>query len=314
MTGGTISVSVVVVSYNVCDLLVACLESLREAIQAGEADQIIVVDSASSDGSPEMVRKCFSDMELIEVPNRGYGAGANAGIARSSGDAILVLNSDTVVQPGAIRTLATALAADPWTGMVGPRLVYPDGSPQPSRRRFPRRWTPVFESTILEEWFPANRWVRHYRMVGEPVVDLGEVDWLVGAALMVRREAVETAGGFDERFWLYGEELEWCYRLRRHGWRIRYVDDATIEHHEGASAGQDELRSRLAFDRGRLRAHRAIHGARAARTAARLIRLHYAVQFAREALKWSLGHRRELRARRINRYWTLLRSDLDVDE
>ena len=313
MSPTPMTVSVVVVSYNVRNLLAACLESLRDACRRGEADQVIVVDSASSDGSPEMVRLRFPEFELLEVPNRGYGAGANAGIARARGEAILILNSDTVVQPGAIQALAEELAADPRTAIVGPRLVYPDGSPQPTRRRFPRRWTPVFESTILEEWFPGNRWVRHYRMTGEPLVDSQEVDWLVGAALMVRRAAIEQAGGFDEGFWLYGEELEWCYRLRRHGWRVRYVDRATIVHHEGASAGQDQLHSRLAFDRGRLRAHQAIHGARAARAAARLITLHYAVQLAHEALKWALGHRRELRAERVARYWTLLRSDLDVD-
>lgn len=310
MTTGPATVSAIVVSYNVCDLLLTCLNSLEAARACGELEDIIVVDSSSDDGSAETARVRFPGIVVQVVPNRGYGAAANAGMERATGDALLVLNSDTVIQPGAISTLAARLFSRCDIGMTGPRLQYAIGADQPTRRRFPTRWTPLFESTILEEWFPGNRWCRRYRMAGTPDSIVQDVDWLVGAALMVRREAVEQAGGFDESFRMYGEELEWCFRLRRHGWRIVYVPDALIVHHEGASTGQDPLRSRLDFDRGRVRAQRVIHGGANARIVAGALRLNYAVHIARESLKWLVGHRRDLRAQRVRGYWSLLRSDL----
>lgn len=210
MTGSPVRVSAIVVNYNVADLLLNCLRSLEYSRTAGELDEIIVVDSSSSDNSVSLGQRRFPQVEFNVVPNRGFGTAVNMGLERASGDAVLILNADTVVCPGAISKLSTALFDNVGTGLVGPCLVYPDGTLQSSRRRFPGRWTPVFESTILEEWFPTNRWVRHYRMLNLDPTDqrtLQAVDWLVGAALMVRREAVAQAGGFDESFFLYGEEL-----------------------------------------------------------------------------------------------------------
>ncbi len=313
MSPSPLKISVVVVNYNVRPLLAECLDSLREAVARGEAVQVVVVDCASQDRSPELVRDRFPDFELLEVQNRGYGAGANAGIAACRGNAILVLNADTIVHQGAISFLARALLLDSNVGLVGPRLIYPDGRRQPSKRRFPGRWTPAFESTIIEEWLPTNKWVTSYRMTGSSPGDSQDVDWLVGAALMARTRMIEDVGGFDERFWMYGEELEWCYRIRRHGWRIRYLDCAVITHHEGASTSQDTLRSRLEFDRGRLRAQRRLYGVASTRIVAMLLRLNYGLQLAREAAKWMIGHKRELRAARVAHYWTLVRSDLNVD-
>lgn len=303
-------VSAIVVSFNVAKLLRACLESLEAELVAGYLDEIVVIDSSSTDRSDQLVRDGFPDVILQVVPNRGFGSAVNAGLERASGDAIFILNPDTVVCPGAVLRLSQALYAGNSVGLVGPRLRYPDGTDQSSRRRFPTAWTPVFESTILEEWFPANRWVKHYRMLAEPDGQAGSVDWLVGAALMVRREVVERVGGFDESFWLYGEELEWCHRIRRHGWEIHYIPGATVIHHEAASTSQDQLASRLEFDRGRVRAQTAIHGPRIARRTARMLKLNFAIQLLREGLKWIAGHRRELRRQRFARYWTLLRSDL----
>jgi GT2 family glycosyltransferase len=306
-------VSAVVVNYNVRDLLVECLASLACARRRGELDEIIVVDSSSADGSVAAVRELHPDVTILEVPNRGYGAAANAGMGCARGDAFLVLNSDTIVEPHAVAKLAAQLFAKPDIGMVGPRLQYPDGSLQPTRRRFPTRWTPLFESTIIEEWFPNNRWCRSYRMTGEPASGSQDVDWLVGAALMARRAAVKQSGGFDEAFRMYAEELEWCYRLGRHGWRVVYVPNAQVVHHEGASTSQSPARSRLEFDRGRLRAQRIVHGDASARLTSAALRLNYVALLAREALKWALGHRRELRAERIAAYWALMRSGLDGD-
>ncbi len=306
-------VSAIVVSYNVKALLRACLRSLEAAREAGELQEIIVVDSSSADDSVEMIAAEFPGIQVEVVPNRGYGAAANAGYRRAAGDFLLTLNPDTVVCPGAITSLATALTSNPGVGLVGPTLRYPNRTLQPSRRRFPTAWTPMFESTILEEWFPDNRWTRRYHMrdTGAPQQDTESVDWLVGAAFLARRAAIDATGGFDESFFLYGEELELCHRMRRHGWDVRYVPEATVIHHEAASTSQDRLGSRLQFDRGRVRAQCKVHGEHVARRTARLLRLHFGVQLAREGLKWIVGHRRDLRRRRIGQYWKLMRSRLD---
>lgn len=314
MRPSTFQISAVVVSYNVADLLRACLESLERARSSGELDEIIVIDSDSNDGSVAMVRTDFPRVKVERRPNKGYGAAANAGYALASGALILTLNPDTVVCPGAIERLASVMARDEQIGLVGPTLRYPDGEIQPTRRRFPTAWTPLFESTVFEEWFPRNCWVRHYRMLDEPVrsrIDSESVDWLVGAAFLVRRSTIEATGGFDESFFLYGEELDWCYRIRRHGWEIHYVPEATIVHHEAASTSQDRPGSRLLFDRGRVRAQRVLHGDAVARRTARLLRLHFAIQLVREGLKWMLGHRRDMRRQRVAQYWMLVRSRLD---
>lgn len=127
---------------------------------------------------------------------------------------------------------------------------------------------------------------------------------------MVKRQVVDQVGGFDEDFFLYGEEIEWCYRIKRHGWRNGYVSDATVIHHESASTGQNRLANRLEFDRGRVRAQLALHGPKAARRSAQLLRLNYALMLGREAVKWAIGHRRELRRNRMAMYWRLLSSSL----
>ena len=311
MSARNTRVSAIVVSYNVADLLRRCLESLQ---QTEELHEVIVVDSSSADDSAAVVERDFHDVVLRVVPNRGFGAGVNAGMEIATGDALLILNPDTTVPRGSVAALFDALYSKENIGVVGPRLVYPDGSTQSSRRRFPTAWTPLFESTILEEWMPGNRWVRRYRMCDAKRDGFGQiefVDWVVGAALMVKREAVEQAGGFCEAFFLYGEELEWCYRIRRHGWQIGYVPNAEVRHHEAASTSQDRLASRIEFDRGRVRAQRTLHGTMVARRTARFLKLNYAVMLLRESVKWTLGHRRELRRWRMSRYWKLLRSDLN---
>lgn len=312
------AVSAVVVSYNVRELLIACVASLVEAREAGELHEIVVVDNGSSDGSPHTIRARFPDVRVIDASNRGYGAGANVGIAETAGDYVLVLNPDTVVPQGTVRALAEYLDDHADVAVVGPLLRYPDGTVQSSARRFPSRWTPLFESTILESWWPNNRAVRRFRMVGEPEPAAGEaprVDWIVGAAMLVRRAAIERFGGFDEAFRMYSEEVEWCWRLRQHGWKVAWLPYVEIVHHEGASSSQDVPRRQVEFDTSRVRLTRRLFGD----TQAGLIRvgllLGYLVQLTLESSKWLVGHRRELRAARVRLYLRGLRSGLtDRDE
>lgn len=306
------SVAAVVVSYNVRDLLLGCLDSLEAARAAGELAEIVVIDNTSRDGSAEAVRAAFPDVRVIEAENRGYGTAANRGFGATTSEFILVLNPDTVVLPSAIAALADHLRAHPEVAIAGPRMRYPDGSEQPTRRRFPARLTPLFESTLLETWRPGNRWAREFRMLDAPdACDIPQqVDWLVGAALLVRRAAVDRVGGFDERFHLYSEEVEWCWRLRRHGWRIAWVPAAEVIHYEGASSAQDVPRRQIEFDRSRVRLARGLYGPVVAGVVRAGLLFGYLLQLVIEGPKWLLGHKRPLRAGRIALYARALSSGL----
>ncbi len=305
-------VAAIVVSYNVRELLLDCVTSLRDAQSRGELDAIVVVDNASQDGSAEAVRSRFPSVSVIDAPNRGYGAGANVGIAATHHAYVLILNPDTVVPLGTISTLTAFLDNHPTVALVGPRLRYPDGNIQPTRRRFPARLTPLFESTILAEWWPENHWARRYHLRDsrESAENPQEVDWVVGAAMLVRRSAIERAGAFDESFRMYSEEVEWCWRLRRHGWKVAYLPTVEITHHEGASTSQDVPARQVEFDTSRVRLARRMYGNGTAVVVRCGLLVGYALQIAREGVKWLLGHRRDLRRARIRLYAGALRSGL----
>lgn len=305
-------VTAIVVSYNVRELLLACVESLLDARRFGELDEIVVVDNASRDGSADAVRSRFADARVIDAPNRGYGAGANVGIRSTSGAYVLILNPDTIVPPGTVAGLVDYLDRHPGVALVGPLLRYPDGAVQPTRRRFPERLTPLFESTIAEEWWPGNRWARRFHMRDRAdSADLPQaVDWVVGAAILVRRTAIEQAGGFDESFRMYSEEIEWCWRLRKHGWSVAYDPSVEIIHHEGASTGQDLPHRQIEFDTSRVRLARLMYGAMNATLIRIALLCGYGLRIAREGAKWTLGHRRDLRRRRLRLYARAIRSGL----
>jgi GT2 family glycosyltransferase len=250
---------------------------------------------------------------VIDAANRGYGAGANVGIAASASQYVLVLNADTVVPRGSIAALADYLDCHPDVAIVGPRLRYPTGQIQPTRRRFPQRLTPIFESTILQEWWPSNPWIEHYTMADVPGDIPQKVDWVVGAALLVRRAAIDAVGGFDTRFRMYSEEVEWCWRLWRHGWRTAYLPTVEIVHHESASASQDLPTRQQDFDRSRVRLMQRMYGRRWAGFVQLALLTNYGVLLLRESAKWLVGHRRALRQARVALYWHALRSGLRVE-
>src|SRR5262249_53063094 len=223
---GEFELSVVVVSWNVRNLLARCLAALPAAIQAADehatrstqpvtshsalgtrrsalgarhsalAWEVIVVDNASTDGSPAMVAERFPGVRLIETgANLGFARGVNAGLRASRGRHVAVLTPDTEPGPGSLATLVRYLDAHPAVGLAGPRLRYPDGTTQPSRRRFPTLATACLESTFLQDWFPNSRAVRRYYVADRSDDESQPVDWLVGAALVVRPAAHHAVGG-----------------------------------------------------------------------------------------------------------------------
>jgi GT2 family glycosyltransferase/lipopolysaccharide/colanic/teichoic acid biosynthesis glycosyltransferase len=208
----------------------ACLESLAADVASGLAE-VIVVDNASSDDSVGVVRRGFPWATVIAgAENLGYSKGVNAGIRRARGRYLLVLNPDTVVHRGAIQKLCDFVERTPDAGIVGPKLVFRDGSFQLSCRRFYTFTVLLLRRTPLGRLFRSARAVRDHLMLDFDHAATREVDWVIGAAMFVRREAVDSVGLMDERFFLYFEDVDWCYRMKQMGLRVYYLPDAVIEH------------------------------------------------------------------------------------
>lgn len=313
------SLAIIIVSWNTRELLGRCLASVHASLAgSGIAYRIVVVDNDSADGTAALLRDEHPDVTLIEAGrNLGFAGGNNLALRWLLGravaspepppDYLFLLNPDTEVVGDGIVRLVRYLEQRPDVAVVGPQLRYPDGSAQPSRRRFPSPAVFFWESTPLEWRWPANPWARHYRMADRPDDVEQEAGWLVGAALMVRRDAVMRAGLLDAGYALYSEELEWQRRLAEAG-RIVYLPETVVVHHEGKSSAQVPARRLVAFHRSRLRYITQAHGPVLAGAVHRFLLLAYAAELAIEALKWLAGHRRPLRASRIGVYRQLLRT------
>jgi GT2 family glycosyltransferase len=233
------NLSVVVVSYNTRDLLQACLTSVNSTMSSASNYEVIVVDNASLDGSAVMVKETFLQVDLIvNQENRGFAAANNQAIERSSGRYVILLNPDTAVREGALNAMVKFMDDNSEVGVVGPKLVFPDGRFQHSAFSFPT--LPM----IFFDFFPLNHRVLNSRLNGRyPRALYGAgnpfpIDHPLGAGLMVRREVIEEVGLLDERFFMYCEEIDWCMRIKKAGWEILCLPEAGIVHHVGQSTKQ----------------------------------------------------------------------------
>ena len=248
---GAAPVAVAVVSWNTRERLRACLTSLQDDARAGRAE-VWVVDNASTDGSADVVGAEFPWARLIaSAENLGFGPAVNLVAERTSSPWLAVANADVEVTPQALLELLRAGHRHPQAGILAPRLLLPDGSLQHSVHRFPTLgYTLAFN--LLFALGLAARWPRlAERMLLEGHWDgrhEGDVDWAVGAFLLVRRAAWETAGGFDAQMWMYAEDLDLAWRARRAGWSTWYVPGAVVRHHRSAAVhqawGEEEVEPR----------------------------------------------------------------------
>jgi GT2 family glycosyltransferase len=233
-------IAVAIVNYNTREHLRACLAT----VQSEARSETVVIDNASSDGSAEMVLAEYPWVTLhTNKTNHGYGAAANQAMASCTAEYVLLLNSDTLLQAGALMALSGYLDLHPHAAIIGPRLVGPDGTLQASCYPFPaplntflenstmaislgrliRRYLPLLRNSYLRTW-PHNA--------------ARVVPWLKGAALAIRRPAFEAVGGFDETYFMYFEDADLCYRLTAAGWQIHFTPATTVVHVGGASTGQ----------------------------------------------------------------------------
>ena len=250
------TVSVVVVAYN-------ALPWLEQALESVAGHEVVVVDHGSTDESVEVARR--HGARVIEQGNLGFGAGNNAGMRAASGDYTLLLNADAWVVGDAVERLAGFLDEHPEVGMVGPRLLDPDGTLQRSARAFPTIWRLATEYYGIRKLAPGTDLLNPLYLGSFDHATVREVDWLSGACLLVRREAVEAVGPFDESFFMFSEETDWCYRFRAAGWKVVFAPVGDVVHVGGASHGgrlqRENLRGSLRF----LAKHRGLREAERAR-------------------------------------------------
>lgn len=307
-----VELSIVILNWNVAGLLAGCLRSLPLA--SGEwwgRSEVIVVDNASTDGSVEMVGRDFPHVRLLALPrNLGFSGGNNTGIRATSGKYILLLNPDTVARPGSIEALAGYMQAYPRTGVVGPRLLNPDGTLQPSRRRFPTLLTALVESTPLQRWLGKTGAVQRFYMADKWEGETQPVDWLSGAALMCSRSALMQVGLLDPGYFMFSEEVDLCKRMIGGGWHVAYLPHAEIIHLGGGSTEQAVAARHINFNTGKARYFRLHEGKLAGELVRRYLLATYIAQAASEAVKWVVGHKRALRAERLRVYRQVLQSGL----
>jgi GT2 family glycosyltransferase len=270
-------VSAVVVTLDALPWLERSLASVR-------GYETIVVDVGSTDGTLELVRERFPEAQLVELENRGLAAGWNAGIRRASGRYLLILNADAWLLDDGVERLAAFADAHPEAAVIGPRLLNLDGTLQRSVRGYPTLWRLATEYLFLRKLAPRSHVLNAFYAGGFAHDAVHEAEFLMGACMLVRRDAVDAVGLLDEDFFLFSEETDWHYRFTRAGWKVLFTPDAQAVHVGGASHGgrffQEQVKGHLRF----LAKHR---GARDAERARRL--LHVALRLRGVAFRGERG-------------------------
>jgi GT2 family glycosyltransferase len=231
--------SVIIVNYNTCALLDACLASLKAADQPPGGLEIIVVDNASSDGSAAMVKEKYPAVHLLAgTENVGFSAANNKGALVANGRYLLFLNSDTVVAPDALAQPLAYMSAHPQVGALTVRLIYPDGRRDPDNHRgFPTPWNAFCHFTGLSRLRPNDPRFNGYMQSYADFSSTHPVDVIAGSYMLMPRHIFDELGGWDETYFFYGEDIDFCYRIREAGYEITYYPHVQVLHYKGASSG-----------------------------------------------------------------------------
>lgn len=209
--------------------------------------EVIVVDNGSQDGSGTEVEKAFPSVHLIQnEKNQGFAKAVNQGLQKASGEYILLLNPDTQVKHGTVKQLVSFLDSHPKVGIGGAQLLNLDGSKQNSIANFPSLSTELLNKSFLR-WLFKNKFPGKDRTYCEPI----EVDSVIGACMIIRKEAIDQVGPLDEDYFLFLEETDWCYRMKKAGWKVYHIPQAEILHYQGKSAEQEKKRAKVEYFRSR---------------------------------------------------------------
>lgn len=246
----SVDCSIVIVTYQSAAYLPRCLDSIARTTRA-TSHEVIVVDNASSDGTVALVRECHAAVRLlVNAENQGFARAANRGAREAAGRTLLFLNPDTELQEGAVDRAVAFLDANPEVGIVGARVLNPDGTLQRAcRRSIPTPPIAFFQLTGLGKVWRNHGAAGAYNLEKLDPSRTADVGAVSGAFLLIRREAWQRAGGFDERFFLYGEDLDLCLAVSRLGYRVVYHPESVVVHHKGASSRQARQRANREFHR-----------------------------------------------------------------
>lgn len=282
------TVSAIVVSWNTRRMTLDCLRSI-EADCAGLAHEIIVVDNASTDGSPEAIAAALPGATVIRNGrNAGFARANNQGIAAARGAYLALINSDVIVRPGCIGALVRYLEEHSDAGLAAPRIVDAAGRLQPNCLRFPGYWNRLCETTGLAKMFAGVDWLGDTRVAERRHDRTRDVDILTGCFWVARAEAVGRIGGLDENFFMYGEDMDWCRRFRRGGWRVVFHPAGGAVHFGGASSAGQPTRFFIELQRSILRYWRKHHGRIGWIYCAATIALHQVLRLAAECVAYAL--------------------------
>lgn len=242
------AISVIIVSYNVRDLLENCLHSLNSALE-GIPAEVFVVDNKSDDGTVEMVRQRFPSVLLIaNDDNLGFARANNLALARARGAHLLLLNPDTLVQEDTIDTMLRFFRENEDVGMAGCKIIRPDGTFELAcRRSFPSPWVSFTKLTGLSTLFPKSHLFARYNLTYLNEDETYEVDAISGSFMMLCRKVYDEIGGLDESYFMYGEDLDWCYRTQQAGWKLYYVHSTKIVHYGGESTKRSSIDATAEF-------------------------------------------------------------------
>jgi GT2 family glycosyltransferase len=284
----TPDVSIVIASWNAKRHLLECLRSV-EADEGGVGSETIVVDNASSDGSPEAVEQEFSTARLIRnADNLGFARASNIGIERASGRYVCLMNSDVLVRPGALRALVAFMDSRPTVGLVGPRVLDPDGSLQPSCRKFPGFANSLSRVLAVDRLLPTSSWLSGEIMTYWSHDAERSVDAVSGCFCLARREAVREVGLLDERFFFSGEDVDWCIRFHAAGWDVRFCPKAEVVHVQAASSSTAPQRFAVEQQRARLQLYRKHYSRTAVAYFMTLTFIHHVLRVAPRLLLYAI--------------------------
>lgn len=247
-TSSHLKLSIVIVNYNTRQLLADCLASLVEAESPDGGVEIIVVDNASSDGSQAMVKELFPQIILIESnQNLGFSAANNRGTAVASGDMVLFLNSDTCVAPDALKKPVDYLDNHPEVGALTVKLVYPNGERDPDNHRgFPTPWNALCHFSGLNRLFPNRPQFNGYFQSFADFSTTHAVPVIAGSYMLMPMALCRQLEGWDEVYFFYGEDIDFCYRINQAGYKIIYYPEVEVIHYKGASSGLRKESAHLA--------------------------------------------------------------------
>jgi len=248
-TNGTVDLSVIIVNYNVKEFLANCLTSVKKA-SAGLSTEIFVVDNASTDGSIPFLKERFPNVTYIEnEENLGFGKANNQAIKQATGKYTLLLNPDTLLQEDTFHVLIEHMEANETCGASGCKILNPDGTFAPeSRRSVPTVSTALYKAVGLTALFPESKIFGAYYLGWMGEDEAGEIPVLSGSFMFFRTQCLKKLGGFDERFFMYGEDIDLCYRAKQEGWSIHYVPETSIIHYKGESTKKNEVAYNRVFN------------------------------------------------------------------